>query len=63
MVDNGPYAAPFVIDADDPLRLSNEALDDVARPSLRPVRLLREVVVDGVDVDASDVVVELDAVA
>jgi hypothetical protein len=52
-----------VVDADDAVGLADEAVNGVARPSLRPVRVVGEVVVDGVDVDARRVVVELEPVA
>ena len=48
-----------VVEADDACRSMNEVLDDVARAAFRPVRLLGEVAVDGVDVDAREIVVEL----
>src|SRR5256885_673493 len=40
-----------VVEADHALRLPNEPLDDLARPSFRPVGLVREVIVNGVHVD------------
>jgi hypothetical protein len=52
-----------VVDAHHPLRLANEPFQHIAGPSFRPVRLVREIVVDGVDVDPCRIVVELDAVA
>src|SRR5438132_9802227 len=51
-----------VVQADDPLRLAHETLHDLARPSLRPVGLIRQEVMDGVDVDAGGVVVEHETV-
>src|SRR5438552_9148203 len=43
-----PDLPALAIEADDALRLAHEALDRRARAALRPVRLAREVVVDGV---------------
>ena len=52
-----------VVEADDARGATDEVFDDVARTALRPVRLLGEVPMDGVEVDALDVVVELVAAA
>jgi hypothetical protein len=51
-----------VIETNDALRLAHEPLDDFTRPALGPVRLVRQVIVDGTDVDARWIVVELDPV-
>jgi hypothetical protein len=44
-------------------RFRDQARDGLARPSLRPVRVVREEVMDGVDVDPRRIVVDLDAAA
>jgi hypothetical protein len=54
--------SPFPVEPHHPGRLAHEALDHLPRTSLRPVGLVGEVVVDGVDVDPRTVVVELEAV-
>ena len=47
------------VQADHAGGLADEPLDDLPRPSLRPVRLLREEPVHLTDVDPSGIVVEL----
>src|SRR5919201_1152507 len=54
--------AAAVIQADDAGSLAHEAGDGRVRASARPVRLVREIVVDGVDVDSRGIVVEDEAV-
>jgi hypothetical protein len=51
-----------VIETDDARGSANEVFDDGSRASLRPVRLLGEVPMDGVEVDACWIVVELVAI-
>ena len=48
-----------VVEADDPRRSPHEILHDLARPSPRPIRLFRQIAVDGVEVDTRKVVVQL----
>jgi hypothetical protein len=55
-----PDLPAVVVDADDALRFADEPLDHRERPSLGPIRVVREVVVDSGDVDALGIVVELD---
>ena len=49
------------VETDDTGRLSDEVLHHLARPTGRPVGVVRDEVVDRVDVDPVDVVVELEA--
>ena len=56
-----PDLARPVVEADDARRTAYELLDDGPRPALRPVGLLREKSMDGVEVDPRRVVVELEA--
>src|SRR5207247_5076319 len=55
--------APAGVEADDAARLADRPLDGLARAALRPVRVVREEVVNRVHVDPAGVVVELDALA
>src|SRR5205085_6321981 len=54
---------PAVVEADDAIGVADEPLDDIARPPCCPVRLVREEVVHGVDIDACRIVVENETVA
>jgi hypothetical protein len=50
-----------VVEADDTRRLADEPLDGIARPSERPVRVFGEERVQGVDIHAITIVVQLEA--
>src|SRR5207237_1969316 len=54
---------PVRVEADDAARFPDRLLDRLPRPALRPVRVVREELVDGVDVDPMRVVVEFDSVS
>src|SRR5207253_9573569 len=57
-----PELAIAVVEADDPVRLADQPLDEPTRAARRPVGIVGEKVVNRVDVDTGWIVVELEAV-